>query len=211
MPSTTRPPVQERTPLSMIDTRNDKRTRYITFFLRMVSIVFFVPLFAGIPLTFRYNRGFDPVQLWELGLTGIPGIVSYLLIGVGIYGIVALHEALHAAFLAGFGRTVATLSIVGFTPKASAPEIALSRLGAFIVTVGPFFVGSIIGVSALLVVPDRAVSWAFLPTVAHGVVSAADFVVVAWIFGVPKNASITMLVDGCVAYKEYENGIEEEL
>ncbi|MFP4152060.1 MAG: DUF3267 domain-containing protein [Alkalispirochaeta sp.] len=189
-------------PQSMVDVRNDARTRRSVFFLRLFSIVFFVPLFAGVPLTVRHRAGFDPVLLWEIGFGNTGWLVPFVLLGAAVYVVVLLHEGIHAGVLSLLGVRPVTVGFNGLTPVASAPERYLSRRGAFIYGATPFFAGSIVGIAALLVVPDRFVSWAFLPTVAHGVICAADFVVIAWLIGVPKDGVIELRPEGVVAYAE---------
>jgi len=189
-------------PQSMVDVRNDKRTRTSVLFLRLFSIVFFVPLFAGVPLTFRHQSGFDPVLLWEIGFGSTGWLAPFVALGAAVYVVAILHEGLHAAVLSLLGAQPVTVGFNGVTPVASAAERYLSRRGALLYGAAPFFTGSIIGIGALLVVPDRYVSWAFLPTVAHGVISAADFVVVAWLVGVPKDGLVEVLPEGIVAYGE---------
>lgn len=196
---------EEHAPKSMIDLRGDKKTRNVVFFLRMLAIVFFVPLFAGIPLTFRYNSGFDPVMLWELGVPATSWIVPFLMLGVAVYLIAVMHELLHAATLYLVGRSSGTAGSVefgidGITPRSHAASLPLTKAGAFLYAIAPFFVVSVGGVVALLLVPDRFVSWVFLPTVAHGVIAASDFVVIAWIVGTPSDTGIAVLADGLVAY-----------
>ncbi|MDA3949781.1 MAG: metalloprotease family protein [Spirochaeta sp.] len=187
-------------PQSMIDLRNDKRTRNIVFFLRLFSVVFFVPLFAGVPLTFRYQAGFDPIYLWEFGLAGIPWLASFVLLGLAVYVVVVVHELLHAGALYAMGSRSVVFKIEGISPRSYDESTSLTRFGTLVYAATPFLVGSVVGVLFLLWVPDEYISWAFLPTVANGVISAADFVLVAWLMGVPRDGLCSVLVDGAVAY-----------
>ena len=187
-------------PQSMIDLRNDKRTRNIVFFLRMFSVVFFVPLFAGVPLTFRYQEGFDPLYLWEFGLAGIPWLVSFLLLGVVVYLVAVIHELLHTAALFAMGARGFVFEIDGIAPRSYDETTYLTRVGTLVYAATPFLLGSVLGVFFLLWVPDEYIAWAFLPAVANGVLSAADFVLVAWLLGVPRDGLCSILSDGTVAY-----------
>lgn len=171
----------------------------MVLFLRLFSIIFFVPLFAGVPLTFRHAEGFDPVLLWQLGFANSPWIVPFLALGLATYLLVLIHELIHGAVLRVLDPRV-TFSIDGIAPRSHAASLYLTRAGAVLYAVTPFFVVSLLGVIALLLVPDRAVSRVFLPTVVHGVIAAGDFVVVAWAVGAGKDAAIAVLADGLVAY-----------
>ena len=199
MPEFLRPLPDSFNPQSMIDLRNDKRTRNIVFFLRLFSVVFFVPLFAGVPLTFRYQAGFDPLHLWEFGLAGIPWLASFLLLGLTVYLVVVLHELLHAAALYVMGSRSVVFEIDGISPRTHDAS-HLTRSGVLVYAATPFLIGSVIGVIFLLWVPDEHIAWAFLPVVANGVVSASDFVLVAWLMGVPRDAVCSVLTDGTIAY-----------
>ncbi|MFA7567427.1 MAG: DUF3267 domain-containing protein [Alkalispirochaeta sp.] len=198
------------TPQNMLDLRSDKRTRMIVAVLQVAAIIFFVPLFAGFPLTFRQETGFDPALLWDLGLSSVSGLVSVLVLAVLAFGLALVHESLHHAVLRLYGVEDITASLNRLAPKVFAAEAYLPRLVAIIVTATPFLVVSVVGVAALLLVPDRFVAWAFLPTVIHAVISASDFVVLAWLLGVKRNYLVTLLPGGWLAYGPGEPGDPDE-
>ena len=184
----------------MIDLRSDKKTRNVVLFLRLVSIVFFVPLFAGVPLTFRYNSGFDPALLWSLGAESVPWIVTFLLLGLGAFVVAVLHQLLHAATLYLLGASDVVFHLDGLTPRRPAADAYFRRGPIVVYAIAPFILGSLVGFLLLLVVPDRGVAWVFLPTVINAALAASDFVAVAWVFGVPRDALTAVLGDGYVAY-----------
>ncbi len=195
---TTRP--ADFAPQSILDLRSDKRTRTIVLVLRLIGIVFFVPLFAGIPLTFRHNAGFDPLQLWSLGMSHLPGIVTFLLLGVMAFLVALLHEGLHGLVLRLFGATTVQMHFDGPVPRSYDAGVVFSRRVGLVVATAPFFLVSTAAIVVLLIVPDEWIGWVFLPAVIHSVMAASDFLTVAWLLGVKKEYLVSALSDGWVAY-----------
>ncbi len=200
MPKTYEGLADRLTPESMIDLRSDARTRRVIFVVRMIAVVFFVPLFAGIPLTFRHASGFDPALLWSLGLGERSGIVSFLVLAVIAEAGALVHEGIRAGVVRFWGNGSVTFAFDGVAPRISAPDTVLSRKVAIAVSAAPFLIVSTVGLVALLIVPDRIVPWVFLPTVIHNVIGASDFVVVAWLVGIDGTSPVRLLSDGWVAY-----------
>jgi hypothetical protein len=188
------------TPHSILDIRSDKRTRTIILFLRLIAIVFFVPLFAGIPLTFRHTAGFDPVHLWSLGLSRFPGIVTFLVLAIVAFVVALVHEGLHGLVLKLYGAPSVQLGVDGVAPRSYDAEAFFPRRIGLVVATVPFFLVSTVAVAALLIVPDEWIGWVFLPAVMHNVMAASDFLAVAWLLGVKKDFLVSVLSDGWVAY-----------
>lgn len=183
----------------MVDLFQDRRTRSVLFILRLIATVFFVSIFGGIPIILRASEGFDPFFLWDFSVPGAPGIVSFLLLGVAIYGAVILHELIHAAVLWLHGAKELTFRVTRLAPRVSAPGVHLRRGSFFLYAAVPFMTVSVIGIVFLLTLPLEWIAWAFLPTVANGIYSAADFVVLAWAIGVPPEAVIAIVPEGALA------------
>ena len=148
----------------------------------------------------RLHSEFDPVHLWAFGLERYSWLVSFLGLAVGGYAIVFIHESIHALSLYLLGGKSVTFTIDGIAPRAFDRTTLFSKRAVFVVTVMPFLLISLVGTAALLFVADRSVSWVFLPTVINAVVAAADFVVVAWLIGVPAGSVVAVAPEGCVAY-----------
>lgn len=187
-------------PISMIDLATDRRTRSATFILRLVASVFFVSIFGGIPIVLRRSEGFDPFYLWDFAIAGAPALLSFLVMGIVVYFVILIHELIHYVMLRMNGARDIAFRIDRITPRASAPEWYLRRGSAFIYAISPFMALSLIGMVLLLTVPQWFIAWIFIPTVANGVFSAADFVVVAWLGGVPRDGLVVIVHEGAIAF-----------
>jgi hypothetical protein len=184
----------------MIDFAGDRRTRSVVFILRMIAAVFFVAIFGGISFAFRSSQEFDPIHLWDFALSGMPGLFPFLVMAVAVYLVILAHELVHVALLRLNGARSVSLRIDRIVPRASAPDWYFRRGSALVYAIGPFMILSVVGMILLITVPLDYLAWVFIPIVANGVVSAADFVVIAWLSGVPPDGLVVVTHEGTMAF-----------
>lgn len=200
MPEFQQQPDGRYRPWSMIDLRNDRRTRSAVFVLRLISVVFFVSIFGGIPMVLRAGGDFDPVFLWDFGLERVPALLSFPALAVALFAVAVAHEMLHAAVLHLSGVADVKFEVNGIVPRVYATDWYIRRGTFFFYAFLPFFVLSTVGVVLLLLVETSLVAWVFIPVVANAVLSASDFTVIAWSTSVPPDGLIEITREGSISY-----------
>lgn len=183
-----------------LDLRNDRTARSISFALRMLTLVVFVPLFAGVAWVIRPEIRRDPAVLWNLGGSEFPVILIYLALGALIVAMLILHELVHLAVFRLSGAGDSRIGVNGFAVFAWA-DGWYTRRGAMVLNAAaPFFVISAAGVSLFPLVSAEFFGWVYLPVVINAAAAAGDYMGIAWLLMVPRGAWISDEGETLTAY-----------
>jgi hypothetical protein len=170
------------TPLQVIDQldfRNNRRQLLSSYLIRLAGVFLFGFLFHYLLNTIRGE--FSMATLLNVEIERVGAVWSILLLMLDIVLVLYLHELLHAAVYYFSSGQKTRIGIRGLVIFAAAPDKLISRSTMLINAWAPFVVISLLGIWLMLIVPEQAISWVFIPTLVNAAAAGGDFMVVYFV------------------------------
>jgi hypothetical protein len=172
-----------------------------SYALRSVGGVLFFFVFAQVARVVHPELPWIASAFVEIGIPGVPGWVSILLVVVDVIVVISFHELIHAAVFFFTEGAPPRIGVRGLIVYAEAPDY-LSRRHAMIVNaLAPFTVITALGVTLIAALPVTALPWVLIATVVNAAAAAGDFMTVRFIVRQPRDALFHDTGDATTAYR----------
>ena len=170
------------TPLQVIDQldfRNNRRQLLSSYLIRLAGVFLFGFLFHYLLNTIRGE--FSMATLLNVEIERVGAVWSILLLMLDIVLVLYLHELVHAAVYYLSNGQKPRIGMRGLVIYAAAPDKLISRNVMLINAWAPFIVISLLGFLLMLIVPEQALAWVFIPTLVNAAAAGGDFMVVYFV------------------------------
>ncbi|GEM_PF-1557136 len=169
--------------IGVIDFRNDKKQLLWSYFIRLICLLFFGPLFVLIALQMDIHIPVTKEAFLGISIPGISGFFSILFIIIAVVFVLFLHEMIHAAVFFFSKNQKPRIGMKGLVIYAKASRYLVNRNAMIINGLAPFFVLTLLGFILIELLPVTALPWIFIPTLVNAAASGGDFMIVMWMMG----------------------------
>ena len=191
--------------IDSLDFRNNKKQLIISYLLRAFGVLIFGYIFILITRYLANNSEILLKDLINIEIKSLPPILSIILIILDVGVVLFFHEIIHASVVFITHRQKPKIGIRGLIVYAAAPESVLTKTQFIITALAPFLVISLIGCMLIFFIPQRFLSWIFIPTVVNAAAAGGDFMAVVWALRQPINAKFIDKGDITNAYIKKES------
>lgn len=172
-----------------------------SYALRLVGGVLFFFVFAQVARGVHPELPWVPSSFVEIGIPGIPGWVSVLLVVADVVVVISLHELVHASVFFFTEGAPPRIGVRGLIVYAEAPDYLSRRHAMIMNALAPFTVITALGVALIAALPVTALPWVFIATIVNAAAAAGDFMTVRFIVRQPRDALFHDTGDATTAYR----------
>ena len=183
-----------------LDFRTNRRQLLVSYGLRLVGLLVFVPLFGALSAALHPELQRAPLMLVDISLPGLGESFSILFVALDVVIVLWLHELVHGAAFRLAGARGVRIGVRGLVIYAAAPECYVRRNAMIANALAPVIVLSLLGLLLLATLPISALSWVFIPVVINAAAAGGDFQFLFWLRATPREALVLDRGDVIVSY-----------